>query len=91
MTSLRIYSKEQVDDLLQNVISTATVTVPGAGGTVTVTGMTQNQTVFVSPTPQSLNAYEVSGCRCTAQGQDSLTFVVSTTASQAMTVNVAWV
>lgn len=91
MTMLRIYSKEQVDDLVQNVISTATITVPQAGGTVTVTGMTQNQIVFVSPAPQSMTAYEQSGCRCTAQGQNSLTFGVSRTASQAMTVYVAWV
>ena len=74
----------------QNAIQTAQITVPAAGGTVTVTGMTATAFVIVSPDPSSFDVYATAGCRCTAQAANALTFAVDETASAAMTVNVGW-
>lgn len=83
-------------DILDNAVAsrptmnTATVTVPAAGGTVTVTGMTATANVIVSPAPASMDVWSTAGCRCTAQGANTLTFTVKSEASEAMSVNVMW-
>jgi len=56
--------------------------------TVTVTGVTASNTVFVSPAPASASDYASAGIICTAQGTDSLTFTCTTVPSNAITVNV---
>ena len=56
--------------------------------TVTVTGVTATNTVFVSPAPASASDYASAGIICTAQGTDSLTFVCQTTPTNNLTVNV---
>lgn len=56
--------------------------------TVTVTGVTATNTVFVSPAPASASDYASAGIICTAQGTDSLTFTCTTVPTNAITVNV---
>lgn len=56
--------------------------------TVTVTGVTATNTVFVSPAPASAADYASAGIICTAQGTDSLTFTCTTVPTNAITVNV---
>ncbi len=56
--------------------------------TVTVTGMTATNTVFVSPAPASATDYAAAGIVCTSQGTDSLTFTCTTVPTNAITVNV---
>lgn len=56
--------------------------------TVTVTGVTASNIVFVSPAPASASDYASAGIICTAQGTDSLTFTCTTVPSNAITVNV---
>ena len=56
--------------------------------TVTVTGVTATNTVFVSPAPASVADYASAGINCTAQGTDSLTFTCTTVPTNAITVNV---
>lgn len=56
--------------------------------TVTVSGVTATNTVFVSPAPASASDYAAAGIICTAQGTDSLTFTCTTTPTNAITVNV---
>lgn len=86
------YNADVIDNAITSrpTINTATVTVPAAGGTVTVTGMTATAVVWVAPAPLSVDAWAESGCRCTAQGTDSLTFTVDATASTTIDMNVAW-
>lgn len=83
---------DTIDALLaaRPAMHSATVTVPAAGGTVTVTGMTAGAAVIVGPDPASHDVYAAAGCRCTAQASNSLTFTVNSTASAAMSVNVLW-
>lgn len=56
--------------------------------TVTVTGVTATNTVFVSPAPESAADYAAAGIVCTAQAVDSLTFTCTTVPTNAITVNV---
>lgn len=56
--------------------------------TVTVTGVTATNTVFVSPAPASASDYASAGIICTAQSTDSLTFTCVTVPANAITVNV---
>lgn len=55
---------------------------------VTVTGVTASNIVFVAPAPASAADYAAAGIVCTAQGTDSLTFSCTTVPSNAITVNV---
>ena len=80
---------------LVNVISTPStmpeLTVDGWSDntqTVTVTGVTATNTVFVSPAPASASDYASAGIICTAQSADSLTFTCTTVPTNAITVNV---
>ena len=91
MPSMNLYSKEQVDALLSSkVIHTTTVTVPAAGGVVTVTGMTSTAVVWTTPNPSSYNVWLECNCRCIAQGTNSLTFTVDSTASTTIDMDIAW-
>lgn len=56
--------------------------------TVSVTGVTANNTVLVSPAPSSASDYASAGIVCTAQGTNSLTFTCTTTPTNAIVVNV---
>lgn len=89
-TNDNVPTSAAVFSAINSDISTATVSVPATGGSVTVSGMTANAIVWVSPAPASYTDYAASGCRCSAQGSDSLTFTVTNTASSAMSVNIAW-
>lgn len=80
---------------LTNVVTTPStmpeLTVAGWSNntqTVTVTGVTATNTVFVSPAPASAADYAAAGIVCTAQAADSLTFTCTTVPTNAITVNV---
>lgn len=57
--------------------------------TVTATGVSATNNVFVSPAPASASDYSDAGIICTAQGANSLTFECDTTPSNDITVNIA--
>ena len=70
-----------------------TVSLPAAGWsdnaqTVTANGVTVENTVFISPAPSSHDAYAESMIRCTAQGENSLTFLCKDVPVEGITVNV---
>lgn len=74
-------------------ITVLTVTIPAAGWsnssqTVTVTGVTADNTVLVTYAPANKAAYVAADIYCTAQGTDSLTFACVTTPSADITANV---
>lgn len=56
--------------------------------TVTVTGVTASNIVFIAPAPASATDYAAAGIICTAQSTNSLTFTCTTTPSNDITVNV---
>ena len=60
----------------------------GGSQTVTVTGVTADSDVVVSPDPASASAYTDAKILCTAQGTDSLTFSCDTAPSEDINVNV---
>lgn len=55
---------------------------------VNVSGVTSDNTIIVSPAPESFLAYGEAGVRCTAQGANSLTFTCAEVPSEDLTVNV---
>ena len=68
-----------------------TLTVAGWSGnsqTITVSGVTANNAVVVSPAPGSYLSYGEFGVYCSAQAVNSLTFVCDSTPDVALTVNV---
>ena len=71
--------------------ATASLTVAGWSGnsqTVSVAGVTATSIVWVSPTPESQDAYGSAGIRATAQGEGTLTFTCAEVPTEALTVNV---
>ena len=76
---------------LTKVNTTATLAVADWSSntqTVSVTGMTANGVVLVSPTPANQSAYTSAGILCTAQAAGSLTFTCDTVPSADITVTV---
>jgi hypothetical protein len=76
---------------LTKVNTTATLTVAGWSNneqTVSITGMTADGVVMVSPTPANQSAYTSAGILCTAQAAGSLTFTCDTVPSADITVTV---
>lgn len=74
-------------------ITSVQVTLPAAGWqsntqTVTVSGVTAESTVVVSPAPSSFEEYAEAECRATAQGDGTITFTCGSTPAGALTVNV---
>lgn len=74
-------------------VTSVQVTLPVAGWqnnaqAVTVSGVTANSKVVVSPAPESFEAYNEAECRATAQGTGTITFSCGSTPSGALTVNV---
>lgn len=71
---------------------TASLTVSGWGTgltqTVSVSGVTDNNTVFVAPNAASHAAYAEANVRCTAQESGKLTFTCDEVPTAALTVNV---
>ena len=70
---------------------TVTLTVAGWSDnsqTVTVSGVTANNAVVVSPAPSSYRSYGEFGVYCSAQAANSLTFVCDSVPDVALTVNV---
>lgn len=70
---------------------TATLTVAGWSNnaqTVTVTGVTATNTIFVAPAPTSASDYSGAEILCTAQAANSLTFTCVTVPSNAISVNI---
>lgn len=57
--------------------------------TVSVTGVTANNVVYVMAAPASAAEYAAAGVQCTAQASGTLTFTCTTTPSSALTVNIA--
>ena len=71
--------------------ATATLTVAGWSSnaqTVTVSGVTASNTVFVSADAASMSAYGAAGVKCTAQAAGKLTFTCDSVPEAALTVNV---
>lgn len=56
--------------------------------TVTVSGVTADNTVFVAPAPTSASDYSAAEILCVAQAANSLTFTCGTVPSNAISVNV---
>ena len=76
---------------LTKVNTTATLAVADWSSntqTVSVTGVTADSVVFVSPAPASASDYASAGILCTAQAAGTLTFTCDTVPSNAITVNV---
>ena len=68
-----------------------TLTVAGWSGnsqTVTVSGVTANNAVIISPAPSSYLSYGEFGVYCSAQATNSLTFACDSTPDVALTVNI---
>lgn len=86
------YSWTQIDvQPATKVNTTATLAVAdwsSSTQTVTVSGVTADSVVFVSPAPASASDYASAGILCTAQAANSLTFTCTTTPTNAITVNV---
>ena len=76
----------------QHTAVTATLSASGWANnqqTVTVTGVTADNTVIPAPAPASHAAYAENGVYCSAQAADSLTFTCDSVPSADITVNVA--
>ena len=56
--------------------------------TVTVSGVTASNTVFIAPAPASQEVYTAAGIICTTQAANKLTFTCAETPTAAVTVNV---
>lgn len=75
-------------------VKTLTLTIPYEGWsinltrTVTAMGVTPESNVIVSPAPSSLDVYSSAGVRCTAQGENSLTFKCKKLPTEGFTVEV---
>lgn len=74
-------------------VTSVQVTLPAAGWQnnsqmVTVSGVTADSVVVVSPAPESFEIYNEAECRATAQGAGTITFFCGSTPSGALTVNV---
>lgn len=68
-----------------------TLTVAGWSGnsqTITVSGVTANNAVIISPAPSSYLSYGEFGVYCSAQATNSLTFACDSTPDVALTVNI---
>ena len=75
----------------KHTTSTASLTVSGWSSnsqTVSASGVTASNTVFVAPAPASQDAYGKAGVKCTAQASGTLTFTCSKTPEEALTVNI---
>ena len=88
------YNGTDYDTLLPAASINNTVTLTTAGWsnltqTVTLTGVTTTNAVWVSPAPASFTLYNNAGIYCSSQGTNSLTFTCAVVPSSAITVNVA--
>lgn len=76
----------------QHITKTAKLTVAGWDSgttqTVSVTGVTADNTVIVTHAPASFNNYRKFGVRCTGQAAGKLTFTCNVTPTAAITVNI---
>lgn len=95
LNSLRNDLGDLADDVAEAAISptTATLTVVGWSSksqTVSVTGITATNTVWVAPAPASSEDYSSAGIVCVSQGANSLTFSCEETPTSAITVNIVY-
>lgn len=70
---------------------TGSLTVAGWSGNMQVlgvTGVTASNVVIVAPAPASQKAYGKAGVKCTAQGENSLTFSCESTPTEVLSVNI---
>lgn len=91
LTSKVSVLEQEMPNKLEGTSKTATLSTSGWSSgtqTVTVSGVTANSTVIVSPAAASFEAYCKAMVRCTAQAANSLTFTAKTTPTAALTVNV---
>ena len=56
--------------------------------TVTVTGVTENNTITVCPAPASITTWATAGIYCSEQGTNSLTFTCNTVPSSDVVANI---
>lgn len=82
--ALALYQKKHI---------AAAVTLTAAGWsnkeqTVSVNGVTADNTVIVGPSPTSQDAWAKAGVKCTAQAENSLTFTCKSVPTAALTANV---
>lgn len=91
-----VYKKTEVDPLItakQDKHTKATISLLVAdwnekSQTVNVSGVTADNTVLISPAPESISIYSAYGVICTAQGAGTLTFTCDLTPSNDISVNV---
>ena len=84
---LSILTDAQSSDSL--TVTLAAADWSGNAQTVTATGVTASNTIFVGPAPASSADWATGGVLCTAQGTDSLGFTCTTTPTNDITVNVS--
>ena len=79
----------------KNIAATATLPISEWDGasspytqTVTVSGVTADDNIIVSPAPASLISYGAAQVRCTAQAADNLTFTCESVPDANLTVNI---
>ena len=85
---------QSAQDLYGSVITNKTISLTASDWsnnkqTVSATGVTADNNVFVSPAPASHTAYCESGVRCTAQAAGSLTFTCDEVPDSTLSVNLA--
>lgn len=56
----------------------------------TVEGMTADKTVYVSPAVESISNYTKHGMYCSAQAENTLTFVATSTPTEMIYINVMY-
>lgn len=84
--------RDEIEAQSQHLTQVVTLPVSGWGTdntcTVTVSGVTENNTVMVAPAPSSFESYGSAGVRCTAQASNSLTFLCSEVPESDVEVNI---
>lgn len=85
--------RTSAEDLYGSIATTKSVTLSASGWssnaqTVSVSGVTADNIVIVTPAPGSYVAYSNAQAYCSAQGAGTLTFKCSTTPTAELTVNV---
>lgn len=81
--------QQQIDDIVEPVSGTLTVD-KWADNTqiISISGVAADNIVLVSPAPASHDAYAKAGIYCSAQSENSLTFICKSVPTEALTVNV---
>ena len=86
-------SKIMASSLDESVLSKTTVSLTVASWdnnsqTVTCNGVTKDNAVIISPTPECIKVYGKAGVKCNSQDTDNLTFVCNKIPESELSVNV---